>query len=220
MGSAPTNNVNASTWRQELRWAFVRRCHDLLAMGYARLDPSSLRVAEETEVTGDLVDAIRSVTEDPESPSWVAHYECADDPPLTTPGRKGKRRRRVDLAFVRTQQGPRPRFQVEAKRLYCSASLSEYLGSDGLQRILNGDYAAEHPDAGMLGYVQTETPAVWAAKLEERLGQVDGLYAVRRDGEFRQVIVSRRLWHTYRSCHDRSSVGFPVDIYHTLLTFN
>jgi hypothetical protein len=220
MGSAPTNNATLPTWRQELRWAFVRRCHDLLAMGYAGLDPSSLRAAEETEITGDLVDAIRSVTEDPESPSWVARYECADDPPITTPGRKGKRRRRVDLAFVRTQHGPRPRFQVEAKRLYCSASLGEYLGKGGLQRILDGDYAAEHPEAGMLGYVQTDAPAAWATKLEKRLGQVGGQYAVRKGGGFHQVIVSRQLSHTYRSRHDRNSVGSPVDIYHTLLSFN
>jgi hypothetical protein len=220
MGSAPTDNSASPSWRQEVRWAFVRRCHDLLAMGYARLDPSSLRAAEETEITGDLVDAIRAVTEDPDSPRWVARYECADDPPVTTPERRGKRRRRVDLAFVRTQHGPRRRFQVEAKRLYCSASLGEYLGSDGLQRFLNGDYAAEHPDAGMLGYVQTDTPAAWATKLEKHLGQAGGEYAVRVDGGFCQVTVSRRLSHTYRSQHDRSSVGSAVDIYHTLLSFN
>jgi len=109
---------------------------------------------------------------------------------------------------------------VEAKRLYCPASLGEYLGKDGLQRILNGDYAADHPDAGMLGYLQSETPAAWAKRLGSRLGQVGGEYAVREGGGFRQVPVSRRLSHTYRSRHDRSSVGSPVDIYHTLLTFN
>ena len=136
------------------------------------------------------------------------------------PGRRGKRRRRVDLAFVRTQHGPRPRFQVEAKRLYCPASLGDYLGEDGLQRILNGDYAAEHPDAGMLGYVQRDTPDAWATRLEERLGQAGCVHAVREGGEFQPASPSRELSHTYRSCHDRSSVGFPVDIYHTLLVFN
>lgn len=219
MGAWVTSAAGASL-RQEHRRAFLRHCHDLIAMGYERLDAPSLQAAEETEITGDLVDRIRAVTEDPASPRWVAHYECADDPPITTSGRRGKRRRRVDLAFVRTQHGPRPRFQVEAKRLYCPASLGEYLGKDGLQRILNGDYAAEHPDAGMLGYVQSDAPAAWATKLEKRLGQVGGEFAVRDAGEFQQVTVSRQRSHTYRSRHDHSSVGSPVDIYHTLLTFN
>ena len=220
MANSDSGEPRQNAFRDEVHEAFIRNCHELMAMGYARLDHGSLRTAEEAEITGELVDSIREATEAPESPRWVERYECADDPPLSTPGRRGKRRRRVDLAFVRTQHGPRPRFQVEAKRLYCGGSVGAYLGTEGLGRILSGDYAAKHSDAGMLGYVQVDTPAKWATRIEKRLGNSPAQYAVRANGGFCASRVSSLLEHTYRSSHERISVGMPVDVYHTLLAFN
>ncbi len=220
METPNSNGTPHTLLRSEHRCAFVRHCHDLLGMGYKRLNPQSLVTAEETVITGELVDAIRAVTEDPRSPRWVAHYECADDPPLTTPGRQGKRRRRVDIAFVRTQRGPRPRFQIESKRLHHKASLNDYLGQEGLGRILSGAYARQHPDAGMLGYVQVDKPADWANKLRQRLAGPGGKFAVRKDGAFGDVKLCPGLSYTYHSGHDRATLHRPVEVYHTLLPFN
>jgi hypothetical protein len=121
---------------------------------------------------------------------------------------------------VRTQHGRRPRFQCEAKRLHSDSSLGEYLGQDGLGRILNGDYAAQHPDAGMLGYVQSGTPEEWANKLESKLKDEDGPYDVLRGGGLRPMKLSRSLSHTFYSRHNRAPVKAPIDMYHTLLLFN
>ncbi|MFH0981675.1 MAG: hypothetical protein V2A79_09070 [Planctomycetota bacterium] len=188
-------------------------------MGYKRLDPQAFVTAQETVITGELVDAIRAVTEAPLGPRWVAHYECADDPPITTPGRQGKRRRRVDIAFVRTQHGPRPRFQMEAKRLHHGSSLDDYLGQDGLGRILSGAYAAQHPDAGMLGYVQDGKAADWANRLRQRLAGPEGECFVRENGAFDDVKLCPGLSYTYHSGHDRATLHRPVEVYHTLLPF-
>jgi hypothetical protein len=77
----------------------------------------------------------------------------------------GKNRPRIDIEFVRTGRGVRPRFHVEAKRLYRSDSVNEYFGSSGLRMFLDGKYAGSWPSAGMLGYVQSDTCAVWLRRL-------------------------------------------------------
>jgi hypothetical protein len=80
-------------------------------------------------------------------------------------GRHGKQRPRIDIEFVRTGRGQRPRFHVEAKRLYRSDSVNGYFGSGGLQMFINGDYARRWQSAGMLGYVQSDSCAVWLRRL-------------------------------------------------------
>jgi hypothetical protein len=95
----------------------------------------------------------------------MEHMEVLDDPPQTLPGRYGKRRPRIDIEFVRTGRGTRPRFHIEAKRLYRSDSVNEYLGPSGLQMFIRGKYAANWRSAGMLGYVQCDTCAVWLLRI-------------------------------------------------------
>jgi hypothetical protein len=93
------------------------------------------------------------------------HMEVLDDPPQTVAGRYGKNRPRIHIEFVRTGHGARPRFHVEAKRLYRSDSVNEYFGSGGLRMFVDGEYAGGWPSAGMLGYVQSDTRAVWLRRL-------------------------------------------------------
>jgi hypothetical protein len=95
----------------------------------------------------------------------MEHMEVLDDPPQALAGRHGKKRPRIDIEFVRTGRGIRPRFHVEAKRLYRSDSVSEYFGPGGLQMFVNGEYAGSWPSAGMLGYVQSDACAVWLRRL-------------------------------------------------------
>jgi hypothetical protein len=109
--------------------AFVKKCHSLIALGYALLDTASLGNAEETSITGELVRAIKTILESEDAPTWAVHFFVADDPPQNTPGRFGKRRRRVDIEIERGQRGIRPRLHFEAKRLYHSGSVRDYLGS-------------------------------------------------------------------------------------------
>src|SRR2546427_5962096 len=89
---------------------------------------------------------------------------------IYTPGKLGKRRKRVDIEFERSSRGVAFHFHFEAKRLYRSDSLSEYLGDEGLGMFLSGDYASDERVGGMLGYVQRDSLDAWLGKLQIELG--------------------------------------------------
>lgn len=205
---------------QIFRDAFIRNCHKLIAIGYARMNAVSFKTEEEPVITGELVLAMNAAIEASDAPSWANHLVVLDDPSINAPGRRGKRRRRVDIEVVRAERGERPRLQFEAKRLYAKGSVDEYLGPDGMGRFLTGDYAAEHDNAGMLGYVQTGEPDNWAHEIEKNLDENRETYGVTEDGDFQPHHLTPSLDHTYRSKHDRATVGKPITIFHTLLRFN
>ncbi len=147
------------------RLAFIRHCLILMVQAHQRLKRHSLATAEEPHITGELVKNAKALIESPEAASWMDHIEVLDDPPQDAPNRYGKKRPRIDIEFVTTGQGKRPRFLIEAKRLYRSDSVSEYFAAGGLQMFVRGAYAAEWQSAGMLGYVQSGTCVAWLERL-------------------------------------------------------
>ncbi len=199
--------------------AFRQNCHELLAMGYERLDPPSFCDTEEPAITGELVRSMKEVQELEDVPDWVIPLAVADDPPQNVEGRLGKKRRRIDIEFERGQRGPRPRFRFEAKRLHDSPSLRAYLGRDGLQLFVQGVYAPDDHEAGMLGYVQTETPTSWSRKLGQRLSSNSGAYRIPHDGHLQRVQLTDRIMNSHRSKHNRPSPNGPITIFHTFLLF-
>jgi hypothetical protein len=94
-----------------------------------------------------------------------------DDPPIPGGGRTGRKRWRPDLIFESVEKRPRPKYHFEAKRLRKSQSIHEYLGEDGLLCFINGRYAHESCEAGMLGYVQSDNVETWAKKLQSAIAQ-------------------------------------------------
>jgi len=151
--------------RDLYRVAFVKNCFVLLVRACDVMDRHSLKSAEEPHITGELVRCARTIVEREDAAPWMEHMEVLDDPPQAVAGRHGKRRPRIDIELVRTGRGMRPRFHIEAKRLYRSDSVNEYFGPGGLQMFVNGEYAGGWSSAGMLGYVQSDTCAVWLRRL-------------------------------------------------------
>jgi hypothetical protein len=199
--------------------AFVAKCHRLLALGYESLDSKTLKSAQETVITGLLVQAINGLLEAEDSPAWMEPFIANDDPPQNTPGRQGKHRRRIDIEMVQLQKGPRPRFLFEAKRLNKRATLAAYLGQDGLNLYARGEYAREQSDAGMLGYVQAGDPASWAEQITNALANNSTKHCVEDDGGLIPHSVVTELAFTYRSRHTRATIGIPITVIHTLLSF-
>ncbi len=143
----------------------------------------------------------------------------ADDPPVNAPGRFGKQRRRVDIEFERSERGVTFHFHCEAKRLYRSDSVGEYLGNEGLGMFLAGDYARDENVGGMLGYVQSDGTAEWMARLEAALANGHAKYTLTSDGAFEIAALLPELPQIRRSKHERLTVGRPILIFHTLLVF-
>ncbi len=199
--------------RARLREEFRHHVHALLAAGYERLAPSDYARTEEPSITGDLVQAMKAYIEDPNAPDWVERYEPLDDPPQNVPGRMGKRRPKIDIEIVKTMRGPRPRFRWEAKRLDKNHPVTIYLGSEGMGALLSGYYPIQEDEAGMLGYVQSDTLNAWLGRITN--GLTENPKCLFFEGwESDQPAKSLE---TYRSDHNVRNRS--IRIWHTLLLF-
>ena len=155
----------------ELRHVFICRVHQLIELGYARMNPSAFQSTDEPDITGELICAIDQVCDDPESEGWISFFTPHDDPPVNDPMRKGKNRRKVDIRIGSGEYRPRQKFHFEAKRLGKGLAVGVYLGPEGLGRFLRGEYARDEDMAGMLGYVQSEDPQHWADKIQAAIAK-------------------------------------------------
>ncbi len=214
-----SSTTTPSAKRELYQFCFVRNCHRLLGKAHRQLNAKSLGKEEEPAITGLLVKEMNSLIEDEKAPSWMRNLVALDDPPQNSPTRLGKARRRIDIEFVLVQRGRRPRFHFEAKRLYRSDSVSEYLGPKGLVLFVNGEYAAEEDAGGMVGYVQTELPKVWLQKIEAALDGARRSLCIPQGTGFESVRLAPELDPVHVSHHNRRSVGRQIQIYHTLLLF-
>lgn len=214
-------HTSASDDRHEYRSVFRRQVFELLKCGYERLDSPVFQDSEEEDITGELIREIRNVIEDRSGPSWAQHYAIHDDPKINILGRLGKRRLRLDIEFERTGAGKHPRYPFEAKRLSSQthAKMDKYLGPDGLRQFLSGNYASEQDEAGMLGYVQSETPSYWAKKAHDTFIKNTESLRLCFDGNWEHVDNLTNLDNCYRSKHKRPSVGKPITLFHVFLSF-
>jgi len=150
---------------------------------------------------------------------WASRYTVHDDRPISTATTEGRDRARIDIEIERTMPGRHPRFQFEAKRLYRSDSVAEYVGNEGLGAFLDNTYSSSSSAAGMLGYVQNSAEKTWAGKIEAKL-DVD-----RAQHEI--AIGAASVWElvslfggaagalSYHSTHARSPMS--IDVFHTFL---
>ena len=196
--------------------AFVHNCLLLLVRAHKKLSSRQLATEKEPAITGLLVASAKELVEMEDAEPWLEHVIVLDDPPQNDdPDRLGMARHRIDIEFVETRKGLRPRFHAEAKRLYRSDSVNEYLGDNGIGMFVTGSYARDWPSAGMLGYVQTNDCARWLADIERGMAS---------RGLFKSVPWSSANWTSEglqdvrESRHDRvpSSLG-PISMYHLLL---
>ena len=153
-----------------------------------------------------------------DSELWMRDFEILDDPPQNIAGKFGKHRPRIDIEFVRVRRGHRPRFHIEAKRLYRTGSVNEYFGDEGLAMFVAGTYAAGENSAGMLGCVQTEDSQAWLGRLTR--GFVSRASQLRVCETFRSSPDYQDIAAVQISGHERTSrASGRIDIYHLLLEF-
>jgi len=207
--------------RTDYQASFRKRVFQLLKWGYDRLDTLSFKNSEEEDITGELVKEIKELLQDRSSPKWMGRFTIHEEPRVNTPDLKGKRRKRLDIELERVSIGPRPRYPFEAKRL-CEnshATMKRYLGSEGLGEFLVGNYAADVDEAGMLGYVQSNTPSEWSTKANNIFITHPGLVKTCPDGKWAKVNNFTYPDHCFRTKHHRISVERPIVIYHLFLAF-
>ena len=127
------------------------------------------------------------------------------------------RRPRIDVHIESNVRRPRPRFVFEAKRLYRSDSVAEYVGGKGLGALCDGTYAGKAEAAGMLGYVQRGDVDESARQIGRKLERERGLHGLPAEGSlWTELRLDARLGTTRRSRHARPGRG-GIDIYHSFL---
>jgi hypothetical protein len=186
------------------------------------MEKAAFAAEQEPAVTGELVREMRAYLESgATAPNWASYYTIHDDPPRIVGGKLGIARPRVDIEFERVVSGPRPRLQFEAKRLDTPTghTVSGYLGKDGLGCFTSGRYPMTHHEAGMLGYVQSETEEIWADRIEHALLKEKAKYMA-MDPPFSHQRVLSLLRYTYLSHHRRNRGAGPFVVHHVLLRFN
>jgi hypothetical protein len=206
--------------RKEYQKAFRKYVFKLLKMGYDRLDAASLKNSEEEDITGEIVREINEILDDRGSPSWVRFFTVHEELRINEAGRRGKRRKRVDIEFEWVCHCPRPHYPFEAKRLCINTHpISEYVGPSGLGEFLSGNYAQDRIEAGMIGYIQSDTPEAWAAKAQKKFEKEPEIIQICSDGNWTNIKIISELGHCFRSKHHRSTEKRPITLYHVFLIF-
>jgi hypothetical protein len=189
----------------------------LLAWGYADTRDQVCSDSEEQEITEFISEAIKCRLGDPKRPRWCAHYYILEDNPVPTRGRTGKRRVRPDIIVV-SMKIKNPQFVIEAKPLNSRKKygVTYYLNS-GLKRFIDELYAGNFPEAGMLGYVQTENVDYWIARIKAAIdADAASGNALHLRSPHCDVPNHKTFPREWKSEHDRQSKR-PITVFHFLV---
>jgi hypothetical protein len=163
MGAEELNSFARSSYD----YGFRRDAHQLLAWGYQDALAEIHCNLQEEEITGLIVEAMEKRLDNPSTPAKFDRYSIDEEKPIAVEGRKGKKRRRLDLVVVSGHSRPRPRYIFEAKRLRKNGyPIGKYVGEDGLQCFVKGVYASQCSEAAMVGYVQSDAVSYWKNELK------------------------------------------------------
>jgi len=205
--------------RADYQAAFLQRVHRLLQLAYESLTPGDYETAEEDDITGDLCKQMRHLTEIAPIERWMGQFSIHDQDPSndvtsTTTGlpRKGKRRLKIDVRIVCKHQTPNRGYCIEAKRLYRSDSVSEYVDDEGVGAFVIEEYAKDDDFGGMIGYVQSQEITDWLPKIEAKLARQRS-HKIWTPTQFRG---GPKL--CYASTHQRSS-GRSITLHHIFFRF-
>jgi hypothetical protein len=193
--------------------AFRKRCHKILEAGYAKALPRIRSgPSEETDITGYICEGIEEWLR--ENPKEAFAFYVKDDPPLANSKRTGKRRFRTDI-LIGYASGSRPEFLFESKRLKRpTGGAIKYCGSDGMGCFISGRYAGRYNEAGMIGYIQTDSAEYWMDLLQTHLQKEKealGLISLDKKPSFVEALANE-----WASTHKRPALG-PVTLFHILL---
>jgi hypothetical protein len=197
---------------------FIVDAHIIVAEGYTRLDPAALASKEEPDISGLIVRNSRGWLDNPESPEWTRSYFITEEKFEDESALEGMRRPRIDVHVESNVRRPRPRFVFEAKRLYRSDSVAEYVGEKGLGALCDGTYAGSACAAGMLGYVQHGTVDDSTSRVGKKLALGRAVYGLPTEGVvWTEIEMDARLGTSRLSRHTRFGGTTTIDVYHSFL---
>lgn len=193
--------------------AFRQQCHRFIAIGYQQaLARIQNEPDQETHITGYICEAIKDWFLANPKESQV--FFVIDDPVLSDGKRRGKARLKADI-IISYAAGARPEFFFEAKRLHKKkAPAVRYIGNEGMGCFISERYASKWQEAGMIGYVQSDTLDFWQVTLQEKV-EADSQNLEVAQIE-KQVSFSQAFPLEWTSTHRRKQTT-PIRLFHILL---
>ena len=183
--------------------AYLKDIHQILMWGYEGARTKIMPDDDEPVITGYIVAAMVDKLQEPSTSDYYDRYEPHENMPVNTDGRTGKNRSLPDIVIRCKGIRPWLEFFIEAKRLKSNGfPIGEYIGKDGLQCYLRGDYAVDNEIAAMVAYIQSDTPLRWFDQLNHRfVSDKDGMLAIK--SSLTHISVIPELHHEWISEHNR-----------------
>jgi hypothetical protein len=197
---------------------FRYRVHELIALGYGDARGQIEPADDEPAITSRIVEAIEARLDGTEEgrPPWYDTFSVSDNPRVRLSGKQGKYKPQIDI-LIRCGKTPCPSFHFEAKRL-CRPGFptTKYTRGGGMyESYVQGTYAANDPEAGMIGYVQSDLVADWKAKIQKQIVADHKLLEL--EGDQADSTLHSAFPSEWLSRHRRPALGRAITIYHLLL---
>lgn len=202
------------------KFSYIFRMHAHLLIAWAHKDIELLlNTDDEEEITGLLY---RSIDNELCSGRlrWFSNYSVKNEAPISNGKLQGKNRKVIDLIIELVAQKGHPKYVFEAKPLNYPKRYQRtpnYIGRDGIERFLKGEYAdytANYPELGMLGYVLSDSPELWRERLKKAIQKKKAVLQLKVPPQNVHLIDALPLEWT--STHERDA-DRPITIYHILL---
>lgn len=201
---------------------FRKDVHQLIAWGVEDARPLIKKTEAEETITNYIRNAIRNTLQSTRD-SWWRNYDVHNEEPISTQNRTGKDRKEIDLLIKWVTRLRQPEFVFEAKPLNFPKKYqrsSNYINNEGMGRFIKGDYAsftAKYPEAGMLGYVMSDTSDQWRAWLQKAIYEKGRTLKLVRSSQ-QSVIIIDAIPLEWVSKHQRKKTSKPFTIYHILVS--
>jgi hypothetical protein len=205
-----TNKINDQQRNKIFDEFFRKDVHQLIAWGYEDSLTKIHANLQEEEITGFIGEAIDERLGDNNTDERFDRYSLHIEKPISSQGRTGKGRLRLDIVIEDSSWRPRREYIFEAKRL-CKGShpIGKYTGKEGMECFIDDSYASQCSEAAMIGYLQSDDCQYWESELKRKFNQ-------NNNNHLQKVEIIPSLPHEYFSKHQRKS-GTPITIYHIFL---
>ena len=167
----PPLNILSHEWG----WDNIRRdVFQLVAWGYQRKEKEIRQRSLEEDITGLIRKGINEILDELDDdllPRFRLYFAHNEDP-VDDHGIFGKKRPRVDVLIECSGSRPRKRYRLEAKRCARKKYNSKYnidWYAQGISAFLNGLYAKDSPEGGLLGLMQSDDAKYWKKALSTKL---------------------------------------------------
>src|SRR6266852_8145375 len=210
--SQPPINILSSEWG----WDNIRRdVFQLVAWGYQRKEKEIRQCRLEEDITGLIRQGINEALDELDDGLYSRFqlYSAHNEDPVDDHGTSGKKRPRVDVLIECSGSRPRKRYRLEAKRCARRKYNSKYnidWYAQGISAFLNGLYAKDSPEGGLLGLMQSDDTKYWKKELSTKLQKDVSLSC---QSSLSEVDPMPHLLNITVSLHQRSN-GSAIVLYH------